>query len=79
MHDYEPSKYVPSLDLLGSLGDSDKAAYSSRYFLYPETTGVPVERTHAVFKDNRHWLRMFPEIQLVHAAELSAVDKSPLP
>lgn len=42
------------------------------YFMFPETKGVPLEQTHAVFKDHPIWMRLAPEIQEVHAVELPA-------
>ena len=32
------------------------------YFLFPETSGIPVEQTHTVFKDHWAWPRLYPEI-----------------
>ena len=32
------------------------------YLLFPETSGIPVETTHTVFKDHWAWPRMYPEI-----------------
>lgn len=43
-----------------------------RYFMFPETKGVPVENTHAVFRDHPIWMKIAPEIQEVHAVDLPA-------
>ena len=32
------------------------------YLFFPETSGIPVEMTHSVFKDHWAWPRMYPEI-----------------
>ncbi len=32
------------------------------YLLFPETSGIPVEQTHTVFKDHWAWPRLYPEI-----------------
>lgn len=32
------------------------------YFFFPETAGVPVENTHAVFRDHWFWPKVYPEI-----------------
>jgi hypothetical protein len=40
------------------------------YFFFPETSGVPVETTHAVFKDHWFWPKVYPDILTVHAVDL---------
>lgn len=40
------------------------------YFMFPETKGIPVETTHAVFKDHKIWTRLYPEIREVHAVDV---------
>ncbi len=37
------------------------------YLLFPETSGIPVEQTHTVFKDHWAWPRLYPEILQVNA------------
>ena len=32
------------------------------YLFFPETSGIPVEMTHSVFKDHWAWPQMYPEI-----------------
>lgn len=41
------------------------------YFLFPETSGIPVETVHSVFKDHPLWSRWYPEIREVHSVELA--------
>ena len=50
-----------------------------RYFLFPETKGIPVETTHAVFKDHPIWTRLYPEIREVHAVDLPPPTDAPIP
>ena len=40
------------------------------YFFFPETSGIPVEMTHTIFKDHWAWPRMYPEILQVSPAVL---------
>lgn len=35
------------------------------YFFFPETSGIPVETAHTVFKDHWAWPRAYPEILTV--------------
>lgn len=51
------------------------------YFLFPETTGIPVETTHAVFKDHPIWVKVYPEIREVHAVDLPppTAEEIPIP
>ncbi len=41
------------------------------YFLFPETSGIPVEVTHTVFKDHWFWLKAYPEILQVRCTQHS--------
>jgi hypothetical protein len=45
------------------------------YFFFPETTGIPVETAHAVFKDHWFWPKAYPEILEVHAVDI--VEEAP--
>lgn len=40
------------------------------YFFFPETSGMPVETTHTVFRDHWWWPKAYPEILDVHAQPL---------
>jgi hypothetical protein len=35
------------------------------YLFFPETSGIPVEVTHTVFKDHWFWPKAYPEIMQV--------------
>jgi sugar porter (SP) family MFS transporter len=49
------------------------------YFLFPETTGIPVETVHSVFKEHPIWVKLYPEIREVHAVDLPPPSNSPIP
>ncbi|CAK0785840.1 hypothetical protein CVIRNUC_009052 [Coccomyxa viridis] len=42
------------------------------YLFFPETSGIPVEMTHSVFKDHWAWPRMYPEILQARLSPLAS-------
>ncbi|CAL8468665.1 g8205 [Coccomyxa elongata] len=46
------------------------------YFFFPETSGIPVETTHTVFRDHWFWPKKYPEILTVHDADLPPPAKA---
>ncbi|EIE22371.1 general substrate transporter [Coccomyxa subellipsoidea C-169] len=49
------------------------------YFFFPETTGIPVETTHTVFRDHWFWPKAYPEILTVHEADIPPPAKTTAP
>ena len=55
--------HVAGAELLASCGTGCLVvAGLTTYLLFPETSGIPVEQTHTVFKDHWAWPRLYPEI-----------------
>ena len=46
------------------------------YLFFPETSGIPVEMTHSVFKDHWAWPRMYPEILQVRLLPLALITEA---
>lgn len=49
------------------------------WLFFPETSGIPVETTHTVFRDHWYWPKAYPEILDVHAQPLPPPKDGPLP
>ena len=47
------------------------------YFMFPETNGIPVETTHAVFKTHPIWSKIYPEVREVQAVDLGPQTEIP--
>lgn len=47
------------------------------YFFFPETSGIPVETTHTVFRDHWFWPKVYPEILTVHEDTVPPPGKPP--